>query len=96
MKVHARSCAHRTLKNTAPATDLQTNTLERYATGDQVIDQKVVEPGELPKGKWVKLQLPFGIPGGIFKMERNGEANLGAGRADTQLFLDDLEVVKKK
>jgi len=70
--------------------------VERYATGDQVIDQKVVEPGELPKGKWVKLQLPFGIPASGPKVRLAVSFHLKDPAPDTQLFLDDLEVVKKK
>ena len=70
--------------------------VERYATGDQAIDQKVVEPGELPKGKWVKLQLPFGIPASGPKVRLAVSFHLKDPAPDTQLFLDDLEVVKKK
>ena len=69
---------------------------ERYATGDQAIDQKIVEPGELEKGKWVKLQLPFGIPASGPKVRLAISFHLNDPSSDTQLFIDDLEVVKKK
>ena len=70
--------------------------VERYATGDQAIDQKVVEPGELAKGKWVKLQLPFGIPASGPKVRLAISFHLQDPSPDTQFFLDDLEVIKKK
>ena len=69
---------------------------ERYATGDQNIDLKIVEPGELEKGKWVKLQLPFGIPASGPMIRLAISFHVKDPAPDTQVFLDDLEVVKKK
>jgi hypothetical protein len=70
--------------------------VERYATGDQAIDQRVTEPGEIQKGKWVKLQLPFGIPASGSKVRLAVSFHVSELSHDSQLFVDDLEVVKKK
>lgn len=70
--------------------------VERYSTGDQAIDQKVVEPGELQKGKWVKLQLPFGVPASGSKVRLAVSFHVSELSHDSQMFVDDLEVVKKK
>lgn len=66
--------------------------VEEYASGAQGIASKLLETGDIPPDKWVKVELPFSVSRSGVRLAVS--FHLKDAAPDSLVFIDDLEVVK--